>query len=91
MVYLKDALKKGQVLQELDLSRNPIGTIGIKELADYMQSNCCILEKLDVSDCKFQWDGCYVLLGAVKQLKRLILDRNDLSTKGKMNQLQNIT
>jgi hypothetical protein len=30
-------------------------------------------------------------LAAVKQLKRLVLDRNDLNTRGKMSQLQNIT
>ncbi len=89
MVYLKQALKTTQML-ELDLSGNPIGTIGAKELAEYLQHPTCFLEKLDLIDCKFQWDGCNVLLNAVKLMKRLILDRNDLSTRGKMNQLQNI-
>jgi hypothetical protein len=75
----------------LDLSGNPIGTIGVKEIAEYLQHPQCFLEKLELTDCKFQWDGCYVLLAAIKQLKRLVLDRNDLNTRGKMSQLQNIT
>lgn len=51
-VYLKQALKTTQ-MQELDLSGNPIGTIGVKELADYLHNPQCILEKLELTDCKF--------------------------------------
>ena len=78
-------------MQALDLSGSPIGTIRVKEIAEYLQHPLCILEKLELTDCKFQWEGCFVLLGAVKQIKRLVLDRNDLSTRGNISQLQNNT
>lgn len=48
---LSETLKKMQLI-DLDISCNPLGTSGIKEIAMYINNNSCTLEKLDVSECK---------------------------------------
>ena len=50
----------------------------------------CTLRKLDVTDCKFQWEGAYVLMNSIKILQKLVLDRNNFKSKGRSQHMQQI-
>ncbi len=89
MSRLKESLKTTSII-DLDLSSNPLGTIGIKELSDFMFHNNCIVDRLDVSDCKFNWEGGLTLMTSVKHMKRLVLDRNNLKSRVRNNHFQQI-
>ena len=70
---------------DLDISSNPLGNSGIKELSDFMFHNNCIVDRLDVSECKFTWEGGMILMTSVKHMKRLIMDKNDLKSRVRNN------
>jgi hypothetical protein len=79
MSRLKESLKT-TVIIDLDISSNPLGNSGIKELSDFLFHANCIVERLNVSDCRFTWEGGLVLMTSVKHMKRLVMDRNNLKS-----------
>eukprot|EP00347_Sterkiella_histriomuscorum_P017960 403347321 len=83
MERLKDALLT-TVLNELDLTGNPLGNQGIDYLGQYMSHADCNLVRLNISECRFQSPGSILLFQAVRKcssLKHLILDKNDLKSR----------
>ena len=61
-----------------------MGNVGIDILAGYVQHNNSVLERLDVSECKFQGQGMFALMNSVKRngyLKELKCDKNDISSR----------
>ncbi|CDW86885.1 UNKNOWN [Stylonychia lemnae] len=83
MDRLKDTLLSTEI-KELDLSGNPLGNQGIEYLSHYIHNNNCYLERLNVSECKFQSPGSVLLFQAVRKssmMKHLSLDKNDIRSR----------
>jgi Ran GTPase-activating protein (RanGAP) involved in mRNA processing and transport len=89
MSRLKESLKT-TIIVELDISQNPLGNSGIKELSNYLFHDNCIIDRLDISDCKFTWEGGLMLMTSVKHMKRLVMDRNNLKSHTRNNHFQQI-
>ena len=67
-------------IQRLDLGGNPLGNEGIKVVACSLMFKTH-LKYLDVSDCGFNLDGAYPLLGTLgknKTVQTAIIDKNNL-------------
>lgn len=68
-------------LEQLDISRNAIGNVGIQKLCHSLTFNQTSLFKLDISDCKFNFSGCKPLYEMIKKnrtIKYLVMDKNNL-------------
>jgi len=68
-------------IEFLDLSRNPLGNNGLAKLCHAFTYNHIELNKLDLSDCSFNFNGAKPLYEFIKKnwtVKYLILDKNNL-------------
>ena len=84
------------LLEELDLSVNPLGNVGIAQLANSLNTTRknkqggflrCNLKELNISECSFQYSSAFKLFNALKdyrELKTLILDKNYFAAKDGM-------
>ena len=89
-------------LEELDVSCNDLGNVGIAELANALSPIVkkknplrCSLNTLNISECNFQYAGAFRMFKALKDYKNiqtLILDRNQFAGKNamKMNQFKEV-
>ncbi|XP_048014014.1 NACHT, LRR and PYD domains-containing protein 14-like [Megalobrama amblycephala] len=73
-------------LRELDLSKNPLGGSGIKQLSELLEHPQCKLEKLLLKSCSIREEGCAVLTSALKpnlsHLRELDLSENRFEDLG---------
>ncbi|XP_056226555.1 NACHT, LRR and PYD domains-containing protein 12-like [Seriola aureovittata] len=65
--YLATFLTQSRRLQELDLSRNEIGDLGLGCLCNGLRSHDCLIETLKLSQCNIQQKGCYYLASALQR------------------------
>lgn len=67
----------GSALAVLDLSINPIGNDGVRELSTILAHPACPLRSLSLNRCQLSEDGCYALVQALQlnngNLRRLAL------------------
>ena len=71
-------------LKELDVSGNPLGNQGIECVGQYVGHSSCVLERLNVGECKFQSQGAITLFGYARKnpyLKFLTMDKNDIRSR----------
>nr|XP_061796656.1 uncharacterized protein LOC133588062 [Nerophis lumbriciformis] len=84
--FLAEALQLNPSrLQELVLSGNHLSDVGVKILSKGLASPHCILQVLDLWDCKLRKGSCHPLasvLSTPSNLKHLDLSENNLSDEG---------
>ncbi|XP_020795500.2 ribonuclease inhibitor-like isoform X1 [Boleophthalmus pectinirostris] len=83
--HLATVLKQRPNLKELDLSCNSIGDVGLKHLANGLESPMCQLETLRISQCNIKREGGFHLASALEKnpsyLKWLDLSINRIGNK----------
>ncbi|XP_070258562.1 NACHT, LRR and PYD domains-containing protein 13 [Myotis yumanensis] len=83
--YLADALLQNQGLTHLSLRRNRLGDEGVCSLSEALSHKDCSLQNLDLSECAFEAEGCWVLaeaLGCNSSLKVLDVGGNHIQDAG---------
>ncbi|XP_069024224.1 NACHT, LRR and PYD domains-containing protein 12-like [Embiotoca jacksoni] len=84
--HLATALGSAPKLEELDISRNEVGDMGIWHLAVGLKTAECHLEKLKLSQCNIETDGCVYLAMSLHKnptyLKELDLSINIIGDQG---------
>ncbi|XP_062865617.1 NACHT, LRR and PYD domains-containing protein 12-like [Trichomycterus rosablanca] len=73
-------------LTDLDLSKNPIGNSGVKELVPLLQNPHCKLQKLQINDDDLTMESCSALSEVLRSgssgLRELDLSNNNLQNSG---------
>ena len=67
----------GTKITELDISRNNFGNLGLKSISRLIRSYKCLIEKLLLNDCGFDYQGTipfYEAIKANRNIKYLVLD-----------------
>ncbi|XP_059523158.1 NACHT, LRR and PYD domains-containing protein 13 [Myotis daubentonii] len=83
--HLADALLQNQGLTHLSLRRNRLGDEGVRSLSEALSHKDCSLQNLDLSECAFGEEGCWVLaeaLGCNSGLKVLDVGGNRIQDAG---------
>ncbi|XP_005876070.1 PREDICTED: NACHT, LRR and PYD domains-containing protein 13 [Myotis brandtii] len=83
--HLADALLQNQGLTHLSLRRNRLGDEGVRSLSEALSHKDCSLQNLDLSECAFEAEGCWVLaeaLGRNSGLKVLDVGGNRIQDAG---------
>nr|KAF6269549.1 NLR family pyrin domain containing 13 [Myotis myotis] len=83
--HLADALLQNQGLTHLSLRRNRLGDEGVRSLSEVLSHKDCSLQNLDLSECAFGVEGCWVLaeaMGCNSGLKVLDIGGNRIQDAG---------